>query len=68
VVILVVAAVSVIVALIVMASRRRVSVRSSVEPRTSKAVTSEAKHFCVICGAELPASSKFCNKCGTAHS
>jgi hypothetical protein len=29
--------------------------------------TKEQKRFCINCGAELPANSKFCNKCGSAQ-
>jgi uncharacterized RDD family membrane protein YckC len=29
---------------------------------------SEAKKFCVNCGAQLPATAKFCEKCGTQQS
>jgi hypothetical protein len=30
--------------------------------------TKEQKRFCINCGAELPAYSKFCSKCGSAQS
>jgi ribosomal protein L40E len=39
-------------------------------PTTSVAQTAEkatGKQFCLNCGAELPAKSKFCNKCGSAQ-
>jgi ribosomal protein L40E len=38
------------------------------KPVAPKMATTTQKSFCINCGAELPANSKFCNKCGTAQS
>jgi hypothetical protein len=50
----------VVVALVAISKRRKGTSTKPVE-------TKGQKHFCINCGAELPANSKFCNKCGSAQ-
>jgi ribosomal protein L40E len=54
-------AVAVIVAI---SKRKRATATSSKTPLAEKR---EERGFCINCGAELPPSSKFCNKCGSSQ-
>jgi ribosomal protein L40E len=46
---------------------RRTRLATAKESRPSGAETIVEKVFCINCGAELPARSKFCNKCGSSQ-
>lgn len=61
-IIIAILAIAVVVAVVALRQKKKQSTKTEAVP--SRDFNSEAKQFCLYCGAELPPGSKFCGKCG----